>query len=85
MEARFPEPSIFPRTPCRLFVSNLLEAWADEWWVSVAMHTRWSNQENYTLFQKEAGDHLLPYAPRAIKNMAVDRVASVLRSYLPGS
>jgi glutathione S-transferase len=84
MEQHYLEPSVFPTGAKRRFVSSLFEAWGDEWWMPMAMHTRWSYNENYPLFEKDAGDALLPFAPRFIKNMAVAKViVPVLRSYCP--
>ncbi|HRJ69341.1 MAG TPA: glutathione S-transferase family protein [Beijerinckiaceae bacterium] len=82
-EARFPDRPVVPEAPVQRFAACLLETWADEWWIPVAMHTRWSYPENYALFEKDAGDALLPMLPRFMKRMAVARVARLLRSYLP--
>lgn len=84
LEAAFPEPAIFPLTPCRRIAAGLLEAWGDEWWIPIAMHTRWSYPENYDLFRREAGDALAPWAPRFVKDLLVGRVAALLRGYTPG-
>jgi glutathione S-transferase len=84
MDARYPVPSIYPEGPVGRFVSALFEAWGDEWWMPIAMHTRWSYPENYPLFEQNAGDALLPFAPRFIKNYVVaNAVVKLLRSYCP--
>lgn len=83
MEARFPQSSVHPTTPVQRFASYLMEAWGDEWWVPIAMHTRWNYPENYPLFEQEAGDALLPRFPGFIKRRAVARVADTLRGMLP--
>lgn len=83
LEQRFPEPSVIPTTPVQKFASYLLELWSDEWWIPTAMHTRWSYPENYALFQRDAGDQLLPFFPRFLKNRAAAFTAKLLRGYLP--
>lgn len=83
IEAEVPERSVIPDTPWQRWLAYLLEAWADEWWVPIAMHTRWSYPENYALFQHDAGRALLPGFPRVVQRKAVDRIAGYLRSMLP--
>ena len=83
LEPLFPEPSIFPATPRRRIAAELIEAWGDEWWIPIAMHTRWTYGENYALFERDAGDALAPWAPRFLKNYLVARVARLLRGYTP--
>ena len=58
LELQQPQPAIAPAGPVQRFASSLLEAWGDEWWVPIAMHTRWSYAENYALFEREAGHSL---------------------------
>jgi glutathione S-transferase len=83
MEAAFPARPVVPPTPVQKFAAYLLEAWGDEWWIPVAMHTRWSYPENYALFEREAGAHLLPHFPKVLQRKAVAHVAHTLRSMLP--
>ena len=83
-EARYPERPVVPSTPELKLAAYLLEAWGDEWWIPVAMHSRWSYPENYrTLFEPEIGGHLLPGWPRGLQNRAVGYVAGILRGMLP--
>ncbi len=42
IEARHPQPSIYPVGPCQKLVALMLEHYADEWLVIPAMHYRWS-------------------------------------------
>jgi glutathione S-transferase len=84
LEERFPEAPVIPDTPVQCFAAYLMELWGDEWWVPVAMHTRWNYPENYALFEREGGDHLLPGFPRFLKNRAVAKVAKLMRSHRPG-
>lgn len=82
LEAQFPDRPVIPATPVQRFAAYLLEAWGDEWWVPMAMHTRWSYPENYALFEREAGAALLPWAPRFLQNRAVATIAASLRGKL---
>ena len=74
---------VTPNTPVQEFASMLLEAWGDEWWVPIAMHTRWNYPENFALFEQDAGKALLPWAPRFLQNKAAQRPAKMLRGMLP--
>lgn len=83
-EAAFPQRPVLPPGPLQRCVSYLLEAWLDEWWIPMAMHSRWSYPENYqTLFRRDVGDQLMPGFARPIKNLAVDYVARMLRGMCP--
>jgi glutathione S-transferase len=83
LETEFPDRSVIPASPVQRFAAYLLETWGDEWWVPIAMHTRWSYPENYPLFERDAGKALLPRFPGFIQRAAVARIAKLLRSYLP--
>lgn len=83
LEPLYPTPPILPSTPRRRIAAELIEAWGDEWWIPIAMHTRWTYGENYALFEREAGDALAPWAPRFVKDYLVSRVARLLRGYAP--
>lgn len=83
LEARFPARTVIPVTPLQRFTCYLLEAWADEWWIPIAMHTRWSHAENYLLWDRDAGSALLPYFPRWLKSRAAAYTASAMRRHLP--
>jgi glutathione S-transferase len=85
LEQRFPAAGVVPSTPRQRVAAYLLEAWGDEFWLPSAMHYRWSFPENFeTLFQPEGGDHLLPFAPRFIKNRLIATGARQMRGFLPG-
>ncbi|HUS25243.1 MAG TPA: glutathione S-transferase family protein [Candidatus Binatia bacterium] len=84
LEQRHPRQPVLPAGPRQRISALLLEAWGDEFWVPSAMHYRWNFHENYEqLFRPEAGDHLLPLAPRFLKDRAAARAAGLMRSYLP--
>ena len=82
LEQRFPARSITPEDAVVRFASSLMEAWGDEWWVPIAMHSRWSYAENYALFEKDAGSQLLPGMPAFLQRLAVEKVAGGLRAML---
>lgn len=85
LEQRHPLPAITPIGPSQQIAALLIEAWADEWWVPIAMHYRWSYPENYALFERDAGKALLPWAPNFLRKQLVEKsVAGKLRAYLPG-
>jgi glutathione S-transferase len=82
LERRFPARSVIPQTPVRRFATYLLEMWGDEWWIPVAMHTRWSYPENYALFERDGGAALLPHWPKFLRDRAVGKAANAMRGYL---
>ncbi len=82
LEQRYPQRSVTPNDAVVRFASCVMEAWGDEWWVPVAMHSRWSYPENYALFVKDAGTQLLPGMPGFLQRMAVGKVAGGLRAML---
>mgnify|MGYP000179788661 CR=1 FL=1 len=85
LEARHPQVSVLPESPIQRLAAGLLEVWGDEFWLPAALHFRWHYSENEReQFLPEAGDALLPGAPRWLKNLAAGRAVSMLRGYLPG-
>jgi glutathione S-transferase len=82
LEALYPATPVLPTTPIQRFTAYLLEAWGDEWWIPVAMHTRWSHAENYALWEREAGPNLLPHFPPFIQRWAAAYPAKAMRSKL---
>src|SRR3546814_7120911 len=75
LEQRFPDAPVLPATPRQRIVAELLEMWADEWWIPAAMHYRWSFPANSLLFEADAGNALLPGFPRFAKNRLAAYVA----------
>ena len=85
LEARFPSPGIQPAGALQQVLDLLLEAWADEFWIPSAMHTRWTYpEENWDLFRREAGSALLPWAPRFLQDVAAGKARAAMRAHLPG-
>ena len=82
LERCFRERPVVPTTPVRRFAAYLLETWGDEWWIPVAMHTRWSYPENYALFERDGGKALLPRWPKFLRDRAVATAANAMRGYL---
>lgn len=82
MEARFAQAPVVPATPRQRFVAYLLEAWGDEWWIPIAMHTRWSYPENYALWEKDSGPALLPFFPKFLQRKAAAIPARAMRTKL---
>jgi glutathione S-transferase len=76
LEARFPEPALYPRTPVQRVAAYLLELYADEFMVLPAMHYRWSTPEG----EREACDAFAAVngSPEAAK-----RFAERMRGTLP--
>lgn len=83
LEQRFPQAPVKPATPRQRIAAQLLELWADEWWIPIAMHYRWVYPENYPLFEHDAGHALLPGFPWAVKKRLAAYVANKMRGYLP--
>lgn len=84
LEARFPERPVLPATPVLRFAAYLFELWGDEFWLPLAMHTRWSHrEENVGLFVHDIGEAMLAGFPRWIKNRIGLHYANKMNSYLP--
>ena len=80
MEKRFPAIPILPETPVLRFASYLFELWGDEFWLPLAMHARWSHEENLDLFVHDAGDTLMPGFPLWLRNTLGRNHARLMRS-----
>jgi len=83
LEEKHPSPSVVPKNPTQYIAALLIEMWADEWWVPIAMHYRWSFTDNFALFKHDAGAALLPYGPQFLRTRIVNKVANMLRGFLP--
>jgi glutathione S-transferase len=83
LEQRFPEAPVVPATPVQRIASYLMELWGDEWWLVIAMYTRWCHPENYALFERDAGRGLLPWFPRFLQNRMAAKAANQMRGHLP--
>ncbi|MGH8505377.1 MAG: glutathione S-transferase family protein [Stenotrophobium sp.] len=84
LEQRFPQMPVVPSTPVQRIASYLMEIWGDEWWLVIAMYTRWCHPENYPLFEHDAGKGLMPYFPWFIQRRFGAKAANQMRHHLPG-
>jgi glutathione S-transferase len=83
LEARFPANPVLPSTPVLRFASYLFELWGDEFWLPLAMHGRWSHDENLPLFLNDVGAALLGGFPRWLQSLGGRNHARMMRNHLP--
>jgi glutathione S-transferase len=84
LETQYPENSVFPSNPSLRFLSNLFEAWGDEFWVPFAMYYRWNFPASKEFFMNEATTNLLPgFVPQFIKKPIAKEIAKRLMGFLP--
>ncbi len=82
IEARHPQPSIYPSDPVARFVSQVLEEFADEWGNKWMFHYRWAREADQlacagrlaSLNAPQADDAELERLTEQIRNRMVDRV-----------
>lgn len=75
LEKRHPVPVVKADGPVQNFVAELFQNWVDDVWMPVAIHSRWSFDENYeAVNREEGGKSFLPFAPRFIRNAVSDKV-----------
>jgi glutathione S-transferase len=63
LEQAYPAPPVVPATPRQRLAAYLLELWADEFWLSAAVHARWSFPENYAKWRDELASAFAPGWP----------------------
>lgn len=51
LEARFPQPSVYPLTPRQRIAALMLEVYGDEWLKLPAMHYRWNHNTDWIIRQ----------------------------------
>lgn len=66
LERRHPDPTTRVETPLQYMVSLLLECWGDEYWLPVAMHYRWSYEENHDFIRSDLAKNAVPFAARTL-------------------
>jgi glutathione S-transferase len=66
LEARFPEPALYPSTPVQRLTSFLVELYADEFLILPGLHYRWSTEEGERRARQEFAI-MTADAPRANK------------------
>lgn len=84
MPAKYKRYPMIPSTstPKRRFVSNLIEAWVDQFWSPITTHFRWTRPENFEFYEIETGKNLLPGFPRFLQKMAANTILKVQRDNL---
>ena len=55
LEARHPNPPLYPRSPVHRIVCALIEVFADEVMMTSAMHTRWGTEEGEASTRRRFG------------------------------
>jgi glutathione S-transferase len=83
LERRFSTQPVLPRTPILRFASYLFELWGDEFWLPLAMHARWSHDENLPLFVHDVGVGLMRGLPRWMQRAGARHFARMMRKHLP--
>jgi glutathione S-transferase len=83
LERRFPAQPALPGTPILRFAAYLFELWGDEFWLPLAMHARWSHDENLPLFVRDVGAGLLPRFPRWLQRVVAGNHVRLMRNHLP--
>lgn len=80
LEARHPEPSIYPEGPVQKLVALMLEHYADEWLVIPAMHYRWSYlDDQYAFIMGEFGALSAPEETRENQIAIGEKVSAPFR------
>lgn len=82
IEARHPEPSIYPSDRVCRFISSLLEEFADEWGNKWMFHYRWAREADQLACSRRLAELMAPgqdeqtlaAAARTIRERMVDRV-----------
>ena len=83
LERRFPSNPVLPSTPVLRFAAYLFELWGDEFWLPLAMHARWSHDENRPLFIREVGAGIFPGFPRWLQSAGARNHVRLMRDHLP--
>src|SRR6185295_7788375 len=76
LEARFPDPPLYPRTPVQRMTSYLIELYADEFLMLPALHYRWNFPESET---KARADFAATNGDPAMAN----RFADAIKGFVP--
>ena len=80
LEARHPEPSIYPAGPVQKLVALMLEHYGDEWLIIPAMHYRWSYlDEQYAFIMGEFGALSAPQETRENQIAIGEKISAPFR------
>jgi len=84
LEERFPEASVYPKTPLQKLVGLLFELYGDEWLLIPAMYYRWwFKEDNYDFIVSEFGKTSMPDAPPEVQRSTGEMVAGFFGGLLP--
>ena len=78
------QPNLYPTTPpgaAQRMASSLLELWADEWLVALALHCRWDTPGNAAWAPSEFGRSALPWLPSWASTKLVSPFAEKMKSF----
>ena len=67
LELTHPARPVSPSTPKQKVVSSLLELFADEWIIPLAIHYRWNYPECAESASRKLGAELLPIGPNPLR------------------
>ena len=81
LEVRFPDPSVYPATPCRRLAALLIEVYGDEWLKIPAMHYRWTKNRDFAV--AEFGRLSRPDLPEDAQREIGEEVAKPFAGALP--
>ena len=77
-----PEPPAWPTTPVQRLAAHLLELYADEWVIILAMQTRWT-LDNADFIVADFGRSAAPWLPGIGQRVIGRRLARTMAAYLP--
>lgn len=81
LEARFPEPAVYPEGPCQRLLALLLEVYGDEWLKIPAMHYRWNHNTDWII--REFGRLSRPESSAAEQYEIGEKTCRPFRGSLP--
>lgn len=83
LERRFPEPPVNPATPVQRLVAYLFEIWGDEFWLPLAMHTRWNRTEQIPWYaETQVGPMMLPGWPKFMQRYIGHKTAGDMSGFV---
>ena len=82
LEQRFPQDPVVPNTPVQRLVAYLFELWGDEFFLPLAMHTRWNRPEHLDWYPLQAGAVMLPGWPHFMQRWMGRKIASGMQGHV---
>ena len=83
LEGVFPDRPIVPSTPRQRVLAYLLELFADEWVIALAIHFRWNYPENKKFAIAEFAKYGAPRLPGVAARALIKPIAEKMASYRP--